>query len=388
MVSSSARVSTTQAATVAAGDGAMEVGGGSTADGGESAAADDDVEESEEIWGSPLLALDDDSEEAKTGRFEVDRGGAAASFRGLRCNALTLFVDGIEEEIGYHHIRGLFSLFGTLSRVFVQRYRKFGRRFRFGFVHFLSRKQASSAIDGLDGLRVGGSLLSVAPARFPRVQKQPPVPQAARVPSSTGSGRGLGSVEVEMHLGLVRGCFLGDCTPSVCLFPEIEPRVHVVPVAAAVELSSPGLLQLGGISVLDAFGAAEIGEGSDLGSSCREELRPRFSLPSPLSQPSPPKEVVKAPRPRGRPKKTKEKENEKEGQSTICLLSKTADGSEVMTTSKELMVLSEEFSNPYGVMTRARSAIQLGKRLGLRFACPDVVAEGEVAAQILARRLG
>lgn len=114
------------------------------------------------------MALDDDDMEAGSDRTGAKKAIPIQSSKGPRCNATTLFVDVIEEAIWYHHIRGLFSLFGSISRVFVQRNRNLRRRFRFGFVRFLSQKQASDAIDALHGLKGGGAALSVAPARFPR----------------------------------------------------------------------------------------------------------------------------------------------------------------------------------------------------------------------------
>lgn len=52
--------------------------------------------------------------------------------------------------------------------MFIQRERNHGRRFRFGFVRFLSREHASRAISALDGAKLGGVVLSVAMAKPPR----------------------------------------------------------------------------------------------------------------------------------------------------------------------------------------------------------------------------
>ncbi|XP_057438114.1 uncharacterized protein LOC130730188 [Lotus japonicus] len=79
----------------------------------------------------------------------------------------TLFVDGISEAVGYPQIRALFARIGRLGKVFVRRHRKIGRRFRFGFVHFLSRIHAEMAVAQLNGTKVGGSHLSVTVAKFP-----------------------------------------------------------------------------------------------------------------------------------------------------------------------------------------------------------------------------
>lgn len=95
-------------------------------------------------------------------------------------------------------------------------------------------------------------------------------------------------------------------------------------------------------------------------------------VPSLISRPSPPLKAVKIPRPRGRLKKGVAKE----GHPSTCLRSTTFDGSEVESTGKEFMVLSKELSNPYGVMTHARGAILVGKRLGLSFNCPYIIVVG------------
>lgn len=55
-------------------------------------------------------------------------------------------------------------------------------------------------------------------------------------------------------------------------------------------------------------------------------------------------------------------------------------------TGKELMVLPTEMSEPYGVLTRARSAVLMGKRLGLRYDCPDDIPLFQIANEIKARK--
>src|ERR1044072_1031178 len=77
-----------------------------------------------------------------------------------------LFVDGLVDSVSYQRIRDLFALFGKLRNVFVQRSRKQGRKHRFGFVRFLSRINATSAVEALNGIKVGGSVLYVAWDRF------------------------------------------------------------------------------------------------------------------------------------------------------------------------------------------------------------------------------
>ncbi|XP_057444213.1 uncharacterized protein LOC130736394 [Lotus japonicus] len=79
----------------------------------------------------------------------------------------TLFIDRISELVGYLHIRELFAQIGRVSKVFVQRSRKVGRNFRFGFVHFMSKAHAEEAIARLNGTKLGGIHLSVTVARYP-----------------------------------------------------------------------------------------------------------------------------------------------------------------------------------------------------------------------------
>lgn len=55
-------------------------------------------------------------------------------------------MDGISEEVGYSKIRVLFAHIGRIRKVFVQRKREVGRRFRFGFVHFLSWSDAETVV--------------------------------------------------------------------------------------------------------------------------------------------------------------------------------------------------------------------------------------------------
>ena len=77
-----------------------------------------------------------------------------------------LFVDGIDDTLDYHRIRSLFAQHGPLRNVFVQRLRKQGRKFRFGFVRFFSRKDASLALSALNGFKIGGAVLRIGWARI------------------------------------------------------------------------------------------------------------------------------------------------------------------------------------------------------------------------------
>src|ERR1044072_8999306 len=97
----------------------------------------------------------------------------------------SLFVDGIADGVGYHRFRDLFSLFGKLRNVFMQRSKKLGRKFRFGFVRFLSKNCAGSAMKALNGLKLGGSVLRVSWARHP-----PPTGTPKTVEANLSRGKG------------------------------------------------------------------------------------------------------------------------------------------------------------------------------------------------------
>src|ERR1044072_1656121 len=72
-----------------------------------------------------------------------------------------LFVDDIGDMVDYHRVRNLFAEHRKLRNVFVQRVRKLGRKFRFGFVRFFSRKDACKAVSVLNGTKLGGAVLRI-----------------------------------------------------------------------------------------------------------------------------------------------------------------------------------------------------------------------------------
>src|ERR1044072_5429373 len=82
-----------------------------------------------------------------------------------------LFGDGIADGVGYLRIRDLFYLFGKLRNVFIHRDKKMGQTFHFGFVRFLSRNNAVSAVRALNGLKIGGAALRVSWAKPPSSSK-------------------------------------------------------------------------------------------------------------------------------------------------------------------------------------------------------------------------
>ncbi|XP_057444367.1 uncharacterized protein LOC130736569 [Lotus japonicus] len=99
----------------------------------------------------------------------VDEEGEAEGAEGeaVQLGRFTLFIDGISDLVGYPQIKSLFGKVGRVEKLFVQRNRKAGRRFRFGFAQFFSRVQAEAAVAKLNGTKSGGVHLSVTVARFP-----------------------------------------------------------------------------------------------------------------------------------------------------------------------------------------------------------------------------
>lgn len=77
-----------------------------------------------------------------------------------------LFIDNILVAMGCHQVGDLFLKRGKVKNVFIQRERKSGRRFHFGFVRYVLKKDALSAMKRLDGFRIGGAFLFVAPAKL------------------------------------------------------------------------------------------------------------------------------------------------------------------------------------------------------------------------------
>ena len=63
----------------------------------------------------------------------------------------------------------------------------------------------------------------------------------------------------------------------------------------------------------------------------------------------------------------------------------TDEDADAILKGKELMILPKEFSEPYSVMTTARSAVLMGKYCGMKYDCVDDVVLYQIAAQISAR---
>lgn len=114
------------------------------------------------------------------GRHDSDRAQEGGCFTQP---PVTLFVDRIPDFSGYFKICGLFGHIGSLLNVFVQQQRRFGRAFRFGFVRYSSLEVVSRKISLFNGVLVGGSVLSVALARFPRLVASGRVEEGSPPPS-------------------------------------------------------------------------------------------------------------------------------------------------------------------------------------------------------------
>lgn len=105
-------------------------------------------------------ADDDDDEDGVLGS-----GSARVAEAAMRSKrpCYPLFIDGIADSVDYFQVRDLFLQHGRLTNVFLQRTRRRGRRFRFGFVRYANKVDAVKAMEVLDGVKLGGAYLSVKP---------------------------------------------------------------------------------------------------------------------------------------------------------------------------------------------------------------------------------
>ncbi|XP_057436865.1 eukaryotic translation initiation factor 3 subunit G-like [Lotus japonicus] len=106
--------------------------------------------------------------EMEGGALVGESNGVPGGFNGGRRSCYSVFIDGIEDKVYYLHLRHLCSKFGKVLNLFVQRQRKSGRIWRFGFVRFGLREQALKAVRGLNGFRLGNASLAVSMARSPQ----------------------------------------------------------------------------------------------------------------------------------------------------------------------------------------------------------------------------
>ena len=79
----------------------------------------------------------------------------------------SVFVDGIREEISYRKARKFFDRLEGIKGIFIQRNKKYERRFKFGFLRFGEYEKAYNAIRKLNGVRFHGAFLSLKMAKYP-----------------------------------------------------------------------------------------------------------------------------------------------------------------------------------------------------------------------------
>src|ERR1044072_5503763 len=103
--------------------------------------------------------------ESGEGGEEEDAGSGKSSSGAWR--SYNLFIDGVSEYSSYSQIRHLFAQHGKVLNLFIQKQKKPGRRFRFGFVRFASKKQAVEAKDKVNGVKINGEAISVSVAKYP-----------------------------------------------------------------------------------------------------------------------------------------------------------------------------------------------------------------------------
>lgn len=246
---------------------------------------------------------------------------------------------------------------------------------------------ATQAITFLNGFRLGGSTLSVAVAKFPRVAVAGLGEDAKRVQGAAvldgiskttreaKDCRTFSEDEDNMLVGLPR-----DGSPSCCFHPFVLfPEISSCRVDDVLELEEGMALSCDDPSHEDLRASSRICvDSSDMGVS-------HGSGCFPLAQ-----DQVKFPKPRGRPRKAEKggikKKEKMQLKNWTSGTTRAEDAAEVAEPiGKELMVLPAERSEPYDILTRARSAVLMGKRLGMTFDCTDGVAEYQIAAQIRAR---
>ncbi|XP_057443890.1 uncharacterized protein LOC130736053 [Lotus japonicus] len=139
--------------------------------------------------GSNADKEDDDDGEQGGG---CDGAARAAAVSARPC--YPLFIDGIADSVDYFQVRELFLQQGKLTNVFLQRKRKSGRKFRFGFVRYAHKDDAVRAMELLDGVRLGGAYLSVKPEIFSgkmkgRSRHRCSVPAVPRATAKDSQGR-------------------------------------------------------------------------------------------------------------------------------------------------------------------------------------------------------
>ena len=93
-----------------------------------------------------------------------------------------LYVGNLSFDVTDVQLRGMFEAFGTVQSAQIIMDRETGRSKGFGFVEMGNDKEATAAIDGLNGQQSGGRSLTVNEAR----------PKEDRPRSGGGGGGGRG----------------------------------------------------------------------------------------------------------------------------------------------------------------------------------------------------
>jgi RNA recognition motif-containing protein len=94
-----------------------------------------------------------------------------------------LYVGNLSYSVRDDDLQQQFAAFGTVQSSKVMMERDTGRSKGFGFVEMGSAEEATAAIDGLNGMSVGGRALTVNIAR----------PMEARAPRDNAGGFGRGN---------------------------------------------------------------------------------------------------------------------------------------------------------------------------------------------------
>src|ERR1044072_6280348 len=124
-------------------------------------------------------------ESGEGGEEEKEKYGTGSS--GLH-RRFALFIDGISESTSYFRIRNLFEQYGKVCNLFIQRKKKPGRNFRFGFVRYAYREQAIDALK-LDGSQINGEVISLSVAKAPGQNPVQSRANTAIVKSRNAQGR-------------------------------------------------------------------------------------------------------------------------------------------------------------------------------------------------------
>lgn len=100
-------------------------------------------------------------------QIQRDVGTIGKEKKHLSQGSTTIFIDGLDDRTSYEQIKQAFSRVGKIASVFVQRRKKWNRKFKFGFVRYEAKESLGIAIQKLNGMSMNGIPMSVTKARFP-----------------------------------------------------------------------------------------------------------------------------------------------------------------------------------------------------------------------------